>query len=191
MPLELADSSNTYWHGDTSADLAVISAPDIKKYWNIHAVYLKEFGNGGDVFQGANVITLGYPMIPGPDYLISPIARGGIIAWVDPIDGDKKPFLIDSSIVHGNSGGPVFHMRNGIGKDGSLRLGGGLAFIGIVSQNVTEEAPVHVGTEPALRMNQETGKVEQYQASVENIGAIGIIEPASKAEELVKKYCSN
>jgi hypothetical protein len=50
---------------------------------------------------------------------------------------------------------------------------------------------VHVGTEPALRINQATGKVEQYQASVENIGAIGVIEPVSKAKALVEKHCSN
>jgi hypothetical protein len=34
-------------------------------------------------------------------------------------------------------------------------------------------------------INQATGQIEQYNARVENIGGIGIIEPVSKAKELV------
>jgi hypothetical protein len=34
-------------------------------------------------------------------------------------------------------------------------------------------------------INQATGQIEQCNARVENIGGIGIIEPVSKAKELV------
>src|ERR1700724_2199856 len=34
-------------------------------------------------------------------------------------------------------------------------------------------------------INQATGQIEQYNARVENIGGIGIIEPISQANELV------
>lgn len=189
--LELVGPDGALWRSAQESDIAIIHAPDLRRFWNIHAVSIDDFGSADDVYQGAPVLTLGYPMIPGQEYLITPIARGGIIAWVDPIAPLDKPFLIDSSIVHGNSGGPVFHIKNGLAKDGSYMLGGGFAFIGIVSKNATEEAPVHVGTEPALRLNQSTGKVERYEASVENIGAIGIIEPVSKVRALVQEYCSN
>jgi hypothetical protein len=190
VKIELNNSENVFWKGAAgNADLATIRSPDLSQYWDVHAVSTNDFGKDDDVFQGANILTLGYPMIPGPDYLTSPIGRGGIIAWVDPIDGWNKPFLIDSNIVHGNSGGPVFHIKSGMTRNGGVLVGNGMAFIGIVSKNATEEAPVHVGTDPALRINQATGKVEQYSASVENIGGIGIIEPVSRARELVEQSC--
>ena len=186
----LNDGDKTYWTSPKDgADLAVIKSPDLSRYWYVNAVGIQDFGSDDDVFQGAGVMTLGYPMIPSPDYLISPIARGGMVAWVDPVNGLDVPFLIDSNIVHGNSGGPVFHIKNGITKNGAFQLGGGFSFIGIVSKNATEQAPVHVGEDPALRINQTTGKVEQYQATVENIGGIGVIEPVSKARTLVEANC--
>jgi hypothetical protein len=104
IPIVLNDSNKTYWSASDDTDLAIIKAPDLSKYWHVHAIYINEFGNSDDIFQGANVVTLGYPMIPGPEYLIYPIARAGIIAWVDPIEPDTRSFLIDSNIVHGNSG---------------------------------------------------------------------------------------
>ncbi len=190
VKIQLNDSDKTYWNSPSDgADLAIIDAPDLSQYWDLNVVALTAFGDDQDIYQGASILTLGYPMIAGPDYLISPIGRGGMIAWVDPIDGTNKLFLIDSNIVHGNSGGPVFHIRSGITRAGGIRIGTGMAFIGIVSKNATEEAPVHVGLDPALRINPTTGAVEQYSARVENIGGIGIIEPVSKAKNLVSRYC--
>jgi S1-C subfamily serine protease len=79
----LNEGDKTYWKQADSSDIAIIKAPvEFYQYsWDVHAVYISEFGSAQDIFQGANVLTLGYPMIPGPEYLHTPIARGGIIAW--------------------------------------------------------------------------------------------------------------
>jgi hypothetical protein len=185
----LIDGDKQIWSSSVDGDVALVKAPDLSQYWNVNVIPVAEFGQDEEIYQGANVMTLGYPMIPGPEYLVSPIARGGIIAWVDPIDGLNKPFLIDSNIVHGNSGGPVFHIPTGLTRSGGFAISTGMRFIGIVSKNATEDAPVHVGADPALRINGQTGKVEQYAASVENIGGIGIIEPVSRARALAQEKC--
>jgi hypothetical protein len=189
--VRLNEGDKTYWKQAENSDIAIIKAPiDLfQSYWDLNAVYINDFGSPQDIFQGASVLTLGYPRIPGPEYLHTPIERRGIIAWLDPVDGVNKPFLIDSNIVHGNSGGHVFRIRTGISRSGALNLTPGLAFIGIVSKNAFEEAPVHVGQDPALRINPATGQVERYSATVENIGCIGIVEPVTIATKLVREEC--
>jgi hypothetical protein len=91
----------------------------------VHAVGLQDFGNADDIYQGASILVFGYPVILGQDYLSTPLARGGIISWIDPTGPTDKRFLIDSNMFNGNSGGPVFHLRSGFTKSGGLVIGMG------------------------------------------------------------------
>jgi hypothetical protein len=161
----------------------VIPLPDLSKYSNLHAVGLNDFGaTEDDVFQGAPVLVLGYPGVIGEDPLSFPIARSGIIAWTDPSDRLGKPFLVDANLMPGNSGGPVFHIRSGFNRFGTLAIGGGLALVGIVSKGPTQD--IRIALPPTLM-----GPAQILQFQLKGIGGIGVIEPASTARELVQRYC--
>jgi hypothetical protein len=192
VKIDLKNGDSTAWKSlDDGSDLAVVDAPDLRKYWNVHAVSLADFGNEGDVYQGAQVLVFGYPGILGQSFLETPLARGGIVSWIDPVNGLDVPFLIDANIFGGNSGGPVFHARNGVQANGSIALGGGYAFIGIVVQDAREFAPVISKNADSQTYTPDalTGKPFPNYAIVENIGGVGVIEPVKKAKKLVEQSC--
>lgn len=170
------------------SDLAVLPIPDLSGESDVHAVGLQDFGGDDDIFQGAPILVLGYPAILGPDYQTTPIARGGIIAWTDPGNRLGSPFLVDANVFNGNSGGPVFRVRSGFDRYGNMRVVGGLAFIGIVVRDAIEQAPVHVGEQKIGQLDPKTGMPVPFEAGVQNIGGIGIVEPVSKARLLVEQF---
>lgn|GEM_PF-885953 len=195
IPLTLFDNlGRTIWVTLPNNDLAVIPLP-FAQLGNtpISAVEVKEFvSNADDVFQGAQVMVLGYPQVfRNPDqtnpYSTSPIARAGVIAWIDPADPLGKPFLVDANLYGGNSGGPVFRVKSGFDKFGNFVVGGTrFELIGIVSQGTNTTAPVSTGNGKVTVPNPVTGIQENEFAIVPYVGGIGIIEPASKALDLLK-----
>jgi hypothetical protein len=175
-----------------SSDLAIVRLPDLSKYKNLHAVGLQDFGIADDVYQGAGVVVLGYPGILGESYQTTPILRGGLVAWVDPDKSSNKPFLIDANIFSGNSGGPVFHSRSGVDRFGNLTLGGGYAFIGIVSEDAYEYSDVFVSDKSTYAKQltvpnaDVTKRPDSVITQVKNIGGIGVVEPVARIRELLE-----
>jgi hypothetical protein len=192
-PIRLAlfdpEGRNIWKTSSDGGDLAVIPMPP--EAWTrkrIDGVLIGDFADPKeDVFQGANVLALGYPQIIGENFLTSPIARGGIVAWVNPRNPGDEPFLVDANLYNGNSGGPVFRVRNGFDKFGNMILGGGLALIGIVSKGPLQNAPVISEDGIVYHKNPITGAQNQEVAIVKNVGGIGIIEPASRARKLIEE----
>jgi hypothetical protein len=185
VALPLVANGQSLWHGSSDADLAVAPLPDLSAYKDLHGISFSDFGGEDDVFQGASVVVFGYPELLGPDYQNTPIARNGIVAWINPNGRLDHTFLVDANIFNGNSGGPVFHMPSGVSRMGRFVLGGSPKLIGIVSKDAGEEAPVHAGKAPINATNQQTGIVTPLTASVLNIGGIGIVEPILKARKLI------
>jgi len=181
-PIELTlydpQGRNVWVTSAEAGDLAILPLP--QQAWtrsNLHGVGIKDFADPvTDVFQGAAVVVLGYPQIVGEAYLSSPIARNGIIAWVDPTHPADNPFLVDANLYNGNSGGPVFRVRNGMDRYGNINLGGGLALVGIVSQGLLQNAPIVSADGIVYHQNPITGTQNQEVAIVANVGGIGIIE---------------
>jgi hypothetical protein len=188
VPLPLIQNGRPLWRGADDADLAVVSVPDLSAYKDLHGILISDFGGEEDVFQGASVAVFGYPELLGPEYQVTPIARGGIIAWTNPNGRLDHTFLIDANVFNGNSGGPVFHIPTGITRTGGFAIGGVPKLIGIVSKDAYEEAPVHAGPTPANSLNPQTGELTPITAHVLNIGGIGIVEPISKAKKLVLDF---
>lgn len=195
IPLSLFDNFGRHvWVALPNNDLAVIPLPFSQLGKKpIAAVQVKDFvSNADDMFQGAQVMVLGYPQVfRNPDqtnpYSTSPIARSGIIAWIDPSDPLGKPFLVDANLYGGNSGGPVFRVKSGFDKFGNFSVvGPSLEFIGIVSQGPMMTVPVVAGDGAVTQPNPRTGKPENEYTVVPYIGGIGVIEPASKALDLLK-----
>jgi len=173
------------------SDLAVVQLPDLSKYKNVHAVGVQDFGTPDDVFQGAPIMVLGYPGILGEAYQTTPIARGGLVAWTNPDGIADKPFLVDANIFGGNSGGPVFHIRNGFDISGNFIVGGGYTFIGIISADAYEFSDVVVSDEQTYasklsQTNPITRKPDKILAQVKNIGGIGVVEPVARIKELLE-----
>jgi hypothetical protein len=190
LPL-IVNGRNVWNTTSTPSDLAVVPLPDLSKYKTLHAVFLKDFGTADDIYQGASVLILGYPGILGEAYQTSPIIRGGVVAWTDPDDPTLKPFLVDANIFGGNSGGPVFHQRSGFDRHGGMVLGGGIAFVGIVSQDAKEFSDVIVTDNATFASklnlpNKLSGKPDEVKAVVKNIGGIGVVETAARARQLVE-----
>jgi S1-C subfamily serine protease len=185
VPLPLIMNGRTLWRGSDDADLAVVAVPNLSGYKDLHGILLSDFGGEDDIYQGASVVVLGYPELLGPDYQITPIARGGIVAWTNPNGRLDHTFLVDANIFSGNSGGPVFHTSGGLTRNGGMTIGGAPKLIGIVSKDAYEEATVHAGPMPANSINSQTGEVTPITAQVLNIGGIGIIEPIVKAKKLI------
>jgi hypothetical protein len=180
---------NTWTSLPDGSDLAVVPLPDLSNYKNLHAVSVNDFGGSEDVFQGASILILGYPVILGEDYLTTPLARGGIISWTDPSGRLDKPFLVDANTFNGNSGGPVFHLQNGVTRGGGMLFnGGGLKLIGIMSQNALERIPIEVGGTP-LTATDAQGRTSAVMAKVLNIGGIGVVQPISKGKRLIELAC--
>jgi hypothetical protein len=190
IALTLVDplGKNVWVTSADAGDLAILPLP--QEAWthaNVHGVSINDFANPAtDVFQGATVVVLGYPQVIGEAYLVSPIARNGIIAWVDPTQPADKPFLVDANLYNGNSGGPVFRVRNGMDRYGNINLGGGLALVGIVSRGPLQAAPVVSADGTVYHQNPITGAQSPEAAVVANVGGIGIIEPASHARKLIE-----
>ena len=184
-PLQ-SDGKPTWAAPSDGSDLAVVSLPPVMRSLPLQAVPISSIGGEDDVFQSANILVLGYPVLLGEEFLSTPLARGGIISWTDPSGALEKPFLIDSNIFNGNSGGPVFHVNTGNTRSGGYVIGvGNSKLIGIVSKDAAEGATVYSGGVPVQSIDATSGKVNTLQARVLNIGGIGIIEPAAKARPLL------
>jgi hypothetical protein len=134
----------------------------------------------GDVYEGEQVLILGYPEIVGNEKLVRAIVRQGVVAWTNPNHPDEKTFLVDANLYPGNSGGPVIKLPFGLKKDGSLDFftGGKLPLLGIVSQGPVQDIKTTV-------FNPRLGHVDAHTPVV-GIGAIGFIEPGSKIRKLIE-----
>ncbi|MDP2036471.1 MAG: serine protease [Ignavibacteria bacterium] len=183
MQIPLVNGNEKLWfpHPDNNVDLACF--PLI--YPNIHVIDKKLsilpysiLATQEDLFQGAKIFVLGYPASIGAEYWNKALLREGIISWIAPKSDNKSKLLIDCEVFPGNSGGPVFKVPTGIGRDGSFQVGGQVKFIGIVSQRRFSETPVKIGQED---VTDAKGK-KLY--SLESIG-IGVVEPAIRVRELL------
>jgi V8-like Glu-specific endopeptidase len=190
---------NNLWMSSTDgSDLAVIPVPSPKLGFmpsNLEGVFVSDFGQTqNDIYQGARVLVLGYPQfLRKPDqtnpYSTTPVARTGIVAWVDPSSPVSKPFLVDANLYGGNSGGPVFAVKNGFDRYGNFDVGGAaLTLIGIVSQGPFTNAQVVAGNSQVTRPNPQTGIPEDEFARVPYVGGIGVVEPVSRAKKLLDDY---
>jgi V8-like Glu-specific endopeptidase len=187
------DKQNVWQSLPDNSDLAVIplgtiSKADQSKLSDAHAVSINDFAStDDDVFQGASILVISYPQSIDEYPLSFPIARSGIIAWTNPSDRLGEPFIIDANVLPGNSGGPVFHMRSGLTRFGGLNVGGGLVLIGIVSQGrqLQIKIPVPSNSQNILQVNPQAF----MEVDLAGLGAIGVIEPVSKAKKLVQQFC--
>jgi hypothetical protein len=187
ITISLFDANqNQLWLAARGQDIAAIpislSKMELGEGIEPHAVFVEDIAKTADLFEGANVMVLGFPGIVGNEYLVRAITRAGIVAWMNPDDPYGKPFLIDANIYPGNSGGPVLKVPTGISKTGGFAVGGKPTLLGIVSQapSVNQELTLTVpGQLLPLQLRQSIP-----------LGGTGVIEPALEIPDLLKRLAS-
>jgi len=173
-------------HPDPAVDLAclpLIIPPDEAGRTQIPAVTMDDFASAKDIYEGAPVVVLGYPGAVGPHFWTRAIVRQGIIAWVSPTKSQSTPFLIDSNVFPGNSGGPVFKLPAGTDRHGHFAAGGKVTFLGIVTQARIQKLPLTVGGKE-LEV-QLKGRKKPEALFVPSFVGLGVIEPALRIKQLL------
>jgi hypothetical protein len=171
------DTGKDLWTAlDDGSDLAAIPAPPAVRALQ-PSINPAGVASPDRIFEGANIIALGYPGIVGNEYLVRAISRGGIIAWTDPKDPSGKRFLIDANIYPGNSGGPVISNPITSTAAGGLAHGAQPVLLGIVV-----EAPGQSG-EFDLAVPGQRAHIKIRQEIP--LGGTGVVEPASEVRKLL------
>lgn len=189
----LRNETGRLWipHPNPAVDLAALRLRIPRKEVgreSLPTIPLTNFATADDVFEGASVLVLGYPIVQR-QFRTRSIVRSGVIAWVDPQDPMANPLLIDAAILPGNSGGPVFRLPTGINRSGNLSLGGRVGFLGIVAQAQQINRPVIVvdaagkSTELELRLQ---GQPNSIKPQSQDLTGLGVVEPASRVMELLQ-----
>jgi len=78
-----------------------------------------DFPNASELFEGADVLVIGYPGAVGPQFWTRAVVRSGVVAWIDPVKPLERTFLVDAMVFPGNSGGPGVQVSE---WDESIRL---------------------------------------------------------------------
>jgi S1-C subfamily serine protease len=142
ISIDLTDENGrNLWTAPADGDLAALPLPASFKDLPLHAIGVQDFSTADDLYDGASVFVYGFPAavnsLVGNEALVRAITRGGVVAWTDPNGPLDNPFLIDANVLPGNSGGPVFRVPSGMARTGGFAIGGRVAFLGIVTQDIT------------------------------------------------------
>jgi hypothetical protein len=189
-PIKLLDPlGNNIWSAlDDGSDIAAISLTADFVSLVTDAIGYQDFAQANDVYYGSSVFVFGFPgdvsPLIGENGLARAVTRSGVIAWTDPAGALENPLLLDSNILPGNSGGPAFRVPTGLGKFGSFEVGGRVAFLGIVTADLSKYYVVQAdGRIVAMQFpDLPVPSVEQVQ--VVGIGGLGRVEPAFKVKKL-------
>lgn len=169
-------------HPASSVDVAVypISMDTLRKH-GLESLFLNSETNAlnrkkakeAGLYEGDNVIVLGFPLALSGHVRKSVTARGGIIARIqDFLDGDDQYFLIDSQAFPGNSGGPVFNVPAMTAIAGTKAVQNSY-LIGMVSSYLPHKLAV---------IDKESNEVRELE--VENSGLV-IVEPVDHINEAI------
>jgi len=188
VELLLKENKNKLWysHPNNNVDLACLPflIPDnVDVGKSLSTLAYKDISSNDAIYEGSQILVLGYPGNIGKEFHSKALVRFGIISWVPPLISYDNKILIDCNVYPGNSGGPVFKMPNGMQRDGSLKIGGSISFIGIVTEQGLELNDVLLKQKnlPPIPLQDSSGS---KLLTLESIG-IGVIEPASHVRELL------
>lgn len=172
-------------HPGADVDLAclpvVIPGRQARKQ-EVPGVMCGNFAAAREIYEGASIMTLGYPEI-GVSARPNAIVRQGIVSCVSPSRPEAHVFLIDSHVFPGNSGGPVFKLPAGIDRQGRFAAGEDVTFLGIVTQARVQQFPMLAGEKEVVLKCKGRQPPELLLAP--NFIGIGVVEPALHVKELL------
>jgi len=143
---------------------------------NTHTIDVKKMENKG-ISEGDGVFALGFPVSLVGDKSSSVIIRGGTIARVqDTYKSPNEPFLIDTTVFPGNSGGPVVNKPEMVAIEGT-KAANDCNLIGIISSYVAYKD---------YAISQQTGNVRvvfEENSGLSYIFSVDSIKATVKAFE--------
>ena len=151
----------------------------------LFAIPISNLADPDDIYDGASILVLGYPGLVGNSTLVRAITRGGYIAWTDPSGASTHPFLIDATILPGNSGGPVIKFPNGIRRDGGSVMGDKAKLLGIVSQDISQRYEVTADGKVVKVQSSAMSPPSVAEVQFTGVGAIGKVEPAPELKRFL------
>jgi len=173
------------WMAHPNADIAglelKINKADAGRE-NVATIPFSNFASANEIYEGAQVLVLGYPGAVGRTFWTRALVRGGTIAWVNPASPATERLVVDSLLFPGNSGGPVIKVPIGMGRMGGFEVGTIPRFLGIVSEGRTEQMPLTVDGKE-IEIQGPAGKAAIVAG--QHIG-VAVIEPAAKVRELIE-----
>jgi hypothetical protein len=192
-PIQLLDPlGNNLWTAlDDGSDIAAIGLAPNTDFAKLvtDAIGYQDFAQTDDVYDGASVFVFGFPgdvsPLIGENGLARAVTRSGVIAWTDPAGALENPLLLDSNILPGNSGGPAFRVPTGLGKYGTFNVGGRVAFLGIVTADLSKYYVVQADGRVIAMQFPDLPVPQIEQVQVVGIGGLGRVEPAFKVKKLV------
>ncbi len=193
IQVQLRDKNERLWfaHPDGAVDLACIPLRITRtaaERENVNAPVFGDFATSDEIFAGAQVLILGYPGALEPTFWRDALVRAGVIAWVDPKEPVAQPLLVDSDLLPGNSGGPVFRVPGGMDRFGNLVVGGRASFLGIVSRGPLQAMPVTAGGKPITMQPPANPNTSSSPVPLltDNLTGIAVIEPAARVRILLE-----
>jgi hypothetical protein len=191
VPLAIKREDVTLWHSPGGGvDLACIALEldaSLVGRATVPAVSLEAFADEADVFEGAQVLALGFPGTGDSkdpwSRVTRPLLRHGIVSWVAADSPLENLIVTDISISPGNSGGPVFRVPAGVDRVGNFALGKKVAFLGIATRMELAQVPLMLGGK-ALPESDDKGNPNVMGMSA--IG-LGVIEPAGRVKMLLEE----
>lgn len=147
------------YHTDPAVDIAISAIPSISgATMDYYAIGLDMFMITDSIYEGENILFLGFPMAIGGEKA-TPVCRAGIVALKKETE---YSFLIEGNAFPGNSGSPVF-LKQSVFDFRTKSLGKATIpyLIGIVKQAITyKETGISIQTgHPRITFEENAGLV--------------------------------
>jgi hypothetical protein len=107
-------------------------------------------------------------------------------AWTDPSGPMNNPFLLDANIMPGDSGGPVYKVPIGLNRTGSLAFDSKVAFLGIVSSDISRYYTVTADGRIVQKKWDDLPLPSTEMVQVVGVGGLGKVEPAAKVRKVIE-----
>ncbi len=163
--LTIRKSKKPLWSTVPGTDVAVIDFADnldqealakVKSEWTLHGVIADdlfvtdEFIEQYDVQPGEELFCLGFPYATPSNELFFPVLRGGHLASYPIIPSRSiSNWLFDFEVNEGDSGGPVFIMKqHPMERKGNVKLGMEQRIMGVLTSEASglgAKESIHVG----------------------------------------------
>jgi hypothetical protein len=169
-------------HPNRRADLACIPIPRRMGPRSVPVLRIEQLKAQPATEVGTPILLLGYPEIGRGSYA-QPLVRQGLVSWMSPTRPTSVPFLIDSHVFPGNSGGPVLALPHGFEEPRADAFGATGRFVGLATQSRILELPMLAGGKE-VEIHLKGRKPSQALLAPHFVG-IGLVEPALRVGQLL------
>lgn len=186
IPLLRHGRRQWFAHPNRRVDLACVPVSNWVGPKTVPVLSLDQLQAQAAMVVGTPIMLLGYPEIGRGSY-VQALVRQGVVSWVSPNRSRSSPFLIDSHVFPGNSGGPVLALARGFDRTTEDSMAEPARFIGLATQSRILELPMLAGGKE-VEIHLKGRKPSQALLAPQFVG-IGLVEPALRVGQLLAAAC--